>query len=141
MASVGSVTRQIAALEISTKQNGTTKQTRTLHHQKTTSQSNVSKLLTKFAAPLPFPDPKAKASASVRTIPPRSANTAHSTAKQPQPAPQKPQPAPASQPKTTTDRELDIGKYDGGFEIENEKRGETVDGEAARDLALDSSIS
>jgi aurora kinase, other len=139
MATIGSVTRQIAALEISTKQNGATKQTRPLNHQKSTSQSNVSKLLTKFAAPNPFPDPKVKA--SVRTIPPRSANTAHSTAKQPQPAPQKPQPAPASQPKTTTDRGLDIGKYDGGFEIENEKRGETVDGEAARDLALDSSVS
>jgi hypothetical protein len=36
---------------------------------------------------------------------------------------------------------LDIGKYDGGFEIENEKRGEAVEGEAAQELALDSSVS
>ncbi|KAF8495714.1 kinase-like protein [Russula emetica] len=138
MASVGAVTRQIAALEISTKQNGATKQTRSINHQKTTSQSNVSKLLTKFAAPNPFPESKTKAKAStVKTVPPRPANPAHSAAaKQPQPAP-----APASQPKPSSGRELDIGKYDGGFEIENEKRGEAVDGEAAQDLALDSSVS
>ena len=36
---------------------------------------------------------------------------------------------------------MDIGQYDGGLEIENEKRGERVYGEAAEDLALDSSIS
>jgi hypothetical protein len=137
MATVGAVTRQIAALEISSKQNGaTTKQTRSLHHQKSASQSsqsqsNVSKLLTKFAAPNPFPDPKpkAKAAATVKAVPPRPANPTHSAAAAKQPA---------SQAKS---RELDIGKYDGGFEIENEKRGEAVDGEAARDLALDSSVS
>jgi hypothetical protein len=142
MASVGSVTRQIQALEISAKQNGATKNSRPLH-QKTGSQSNVSKLLTKFAAPNPFPDPKPKA-ASVRIVPPRPANP---TAKQPAPAPT-PAPAPAaasqkpppSKP-AAADRELDIGKYDGGFEIENEKRGEAVDGEAAQELALDSSVS
>ncbi|KAI0279616.1 kinase-like domain-containing protein [Russula aff. rugulosa BPL654] len=127
MATIGSVTRQIAALEISSKQNGASKQTRSLHHQKTTSQTNVSKLLTKFAAPHPFPDPKVKA-APVRTVPPRPANpTAHSAAKQPQPAS-------ASQAKPSSGLR-------GGFEIENEKRGEAVDGEAAQDLALDSSVS
>jgi Protein kinase domain len=136
MASVGSVTRQIQALEISAKQNGATKNSRPLH-QKTGSQSNVSKLLTKFAAPHPFPDTKPKP--SVRTVPPRPANP---TAKQPAsahapaPASQKPPPS-----KPAADRELDIGKYDGGFEIENEKRGEAVDGEAAQELALDSSVS
>ena len=141
MATVGSVTRQIAALEISVKQNGATKQTRSIHHQKTasqssqSSQSNVSKLLTKFAAPNPFPDSKPKAKvASVRTVPPRTANPTQSTAKQPQPAP-------ASQAKPSSGRELDIGKYDGGFEIENEKRGVAIDGEAVQDLALDSSVS
>jgi len=140
MASVGSVTRQIAALEISSKQNGATKSTRPLH-QKTVTQTSVSKLLTKFAAPHPFPDPKPKS--SVKTGPPRPANSAQSTARPPAPASQK---APAPKPirslsKPTSDRELDIGKYDGGFEIENEKRGEKIDGEAARELALDSSVS
>jgi aurora kinase len=67
----------------------------------------------------------------VRTVPSRTAN---STAKQPQPAP-------ASQPKPSSGRELDIGKYDGGFEIDNEKRGEAVDGEAAQGHALNSSVS
>ena len=123
MATVGSVTRQIAALEISAKQNGATKQTRPLH-QKTasqSSQSNVSKLLTKFAAPNPFPDskPKAKA-AAVKTVPPRHANSTQSAATK------QLQLQPASQLKPSSGRELDIGKYDGGFEIENEKRGETV---------------
>jgi hypothetical protein len=125
MASVGSVTRQIAALEISAKQNGATKPTRPL--QKTTSQTSVSKLLTKFAAPHPFPDPKLKASTKPKP---------GSAAKQPATASQKP----AAQ-KPLTEAELDIGKYDGGFEIENEKRGEAVQGEAARELALDSSVS
>lgn len=36
---------------------------------------------------------------------------------------------------------IDIGQYDGGLEIENEKRGERVYGEAAEELALDSSTS
>jgi aurora kinase len=36
---------------------------------------------------------------------------------------------------------FDIGKYDGGFELENEKRGSKVYGEAAEELALDSSQS
>lgn len=36
---------------------------------------------------------------------------------------------------------LDLGKYDGGFEFENDKRGSAVFGEAAELLALDSSIS
>ncbi|QRV92476.1 aurora kinase [Ceratobasidium sp. AG-Ba] len=36
---------------------------------------------------------------------------------------------------------FDIGSYDGGFERENESRGQPVSGEAAVELALDSSIS
>ena len=133
MASVGSVTRQIAALEISAKQNGATKPPRPLH-QKTASQTSVSKLLTKFAAPHPFPDPKLKPLAK-----PKPGNTTQSTAKQPASTSHKTR-APSTQ-KPLTEAELDIGKYDGGFEIENEKRGEAVQGEAARELALDSSVS
>ena len=133
MASVGSVTRQIAALEISAKQNGATKPTRPL--QKTTSQTSVSKLLTKFAAPHPFPDPKLRPSAK-----PKPGNATQSTTKQSASTSQKTA-APFSTQKPLTEAELDIGKYDGGFEIENEKRGEAVQGEAARELALDSSVS
>lgn len=44
-------------------------------------------------------------------------------------------PTPASQALN-----MDIGQYDGGFEIENEKRGSAVHGEAAEILALDSSF-
>ena len=34
----------------------------------------------------------------------------------------------------------DIGNYDEGLALENEKRGEKIFGEAAQDLALDSTI-
>ena len=40
-----------------------------------------------------------------------------------------------------TQLNIDIGSYDGGFELENEKRGTKVYGEAAEELALDSSLS
>ncbi|KAH9017151.1 kinase-like domain-containing protein, partial [Lactarius pseudohatsudake] len=97
MASIGSVTRQIAALEISAKQNGATKPTR--HSQ--------------------------------------DGRATQSSTKQSASTPQKPM---ATQ-KPLTEAELNIGKYDGGFEIENEKCGEAIQGEAARELALDSSVS
>lgn len=35
---------------------------------------------------------------------------------------------------------FDIGSYDGGFERENESRGQPVSGDAAIELALDSSV-
>ncbi|KAF9468735.1 kinase-like protein [Collybia nuda] len=121
MTSVGSVTRQIAALEISTKKptlvpssSSTTRPT----HSKQPSQTNVTKLLTKFAAPKPFPSSK----------PTQPSNLRQAT-RQPSPGPGSTQPA------------IDIGRYDGGLEIEDEKRGEAVHGEAAEDLALDSSVS
>ena len=55
-----------------------------------------------------------------------------------QPASTKAQPPPT---KITLKPNMDIGKYDGGFELDNEKRGEKVYGEAAEALALDSSVS
>ncbi|KAH9950636.1 kinase-like protein [Amylocystis lapponica] len=116
MTSVGAVTRQIAALEISSKQN-TTRPT----HQKKPSQNNVSKMLNKFAAPNPFPTQ----SAIPKNVP-ASSSTTHKQ--------QPPRPLPA-QPI------IDIGHYDGGFEIDNESRGEKVYGAAAEELALDSSVS
>lgn len=100
MTSVGAVTRQIAALELS-KQGPPSSSSRSLHN-KQPGQPNVAKLLSKFAAPNPFPNAK----------------PAH----------------PATQP-------MDIGRYDGGLEIDDEKRGEVVYGEAAEELALDSSVS
>ena len=36
---------------------------------------------------------------------------------------------------------VDIGKYDGGLELDNESRGERVYGQAAEELALNSSLS
>lgn len=121
MASVGSVTRQIAALEISNKKAAplsSSSSTASSLHTKQSSQTNVSKLLTKFAAPNPFPNVSNK---------PTQPSSLRYPSKNAEPhAPQRP---------------IDIGRYDGGLEIDNEKRGEEVFGEAAEDLALDSSVS
>lgn len=140
MASVGSVTRQIAALEISNKKPTTTTTTSSTStfkpaHSKQSSQTNVSKLLTKFAAPNPIP-PSSHTSAkplypsSLRnqaTGTTTSSKTSSSTA--------------AVQRSLKKQPSVDIGHYDGGLEIDNEKRGERVYGEAAEELALDSSTS
>lgn len=116
MASVASVTKQIAALDISSKKPANPRST----HSKQPSQTNVAKLLTKYAAPNP------------PTKPPQPSALRHqATADKSETSP----------PKVPKKLPIDIGKYDGGFEIDNEKRGEKVYGEAAEDLALDSSTS
>ena len=125
--SVRSVTQQLAALELSKKQPTTTSTRST--HAKQPSQTNVTKLLTKFAAPNPFPASKMNTSSLRHPI---TTTTTSDT---------KPHPAPPSPGKGSTQPGLDIGRYDGGFEIDNEKRGEKVYGEAAEELALDSSVS
>ncbi|KAG5339733.1 Serine/threonine-protein kinase ark1 [Termitomyces sp. Mn162] len=51
---------------------------------------------------------------------------------------------PVKQPLSTATKAqppVDIGRYDGGLEIDDEKRGQVVYGEAAEELALDSSAS
>lgn len=50
-------------------------------------------------------------------------------------------PTPAQQTVAAKGSGLDIGTYDGGIEIDNEKRGSAVFGEAAQVLALNSSQS
>ncbi|CCM05733.1 uncharacterized protein FIBRA_07965 [Fibroporia radiculosa] len=134
MTSVSAIARQLNALEISSKQN-TTRPT----HQKKPSQgsNNVAKLLTKFAAPNPFPSsatvPKSTSSSSLKNKqqPPQQ----RSQEEQSQSESRAPSP-----PKGLAQPTFDIGRYDGGFEIDNESRGERVYGQAAEDLALDSSV-
>ncbi|KAI0917560.1 Serine/threonine-protein kinase ark1 [Taiwanofungus camphoratus] len=127
MTSVGSIARQLAALELSSKENTTRPA-----HQKKPSQNNVSKLLTKFAAPHPFPQSSAVAKKPSTT----SLNGKHSL-RPPSPA----KPGAQSSTHAPAQPTIDIGRYDGGFEIDNESRGEKVYGEAAEQLALDSSVS
>ena len=122
MASIGSVTKQIAALEISSKKQPNPPPTRPAH-SKQPSQT-VAKLLTKYAAPNPIPKPAQPSALRNQTNAENKTTAPPSTTK------------PVAKPPT-----IDIGKYDGGFEIDNEKRGEKVYGEAAEDLALDSSVS
>ena len=50
-------------------------------------------------------------------------------------------PNPYINSKHATHPSIDIGKYDGGLELDNEKRGERVYGQAAEELALNSSLS
>ncbi|KAJ7924380.1 kinase-like protein, partial [Mycena leptocephala] len=116
MATVGSVTRQIAALEISGSNSRAPVPTSSIArptHTKNASQPNVAKLLTKFAAPN-----LSKSQTNLANLPP-----------------------PPSSRKNTTPPAIDIGRYDGGLESENEKRGDIVSGDAAAELALDSSLS
>lgn len=127
MASVRSVTQQLAGLDISNKPSSSS--TRIIH-AKQPSQTSVTKLLSKYAAPNPFTVSK------LNTNPTSFRNTTTTTG--------------ASETKSLTtiaaskapiQGVIDIGRYDGGFEIDNEKRGEKVYGEAAEELALDSSVS
>ncbi|KAJ6580972.1 kinase-like protein [Mycena capillaripes] len=116
MATIGSVTRQIAALDISGPSHAPPPTSSSIArpiHTKQASQPNVAKLLTKFAAPNPQPS-----QTNLSNLPP--------------PPPSRSGP---------TEPAIDIGRYDGGLETENEKRGTVVTGEAAQDLALDSSLS
>lgn len=124
MASIGAVTRQIANLEISGSQPANPRPK--LGHTKQPSQTNVAKLLTKYAAPNPHATkPQPRAPSPTKPLTTRSTKATETTAKKV---------AGSSKP------DLDIGKSDGGMELENEKRGTTVNGEAAGDLALDSSM-
>ncbi|TFY73462.1 hypothetical protein EWM64_g10550 [Hericium alpestre] len=142
MANIGAVTRQIAALEISSKQNTSTKSTRSgTSHQKTSSQTSVSKLVTKFASSTSLQS--TSSSSSLKSLHKKGTASASSVSKLPTSS--KPALTPAhsktSSQSSQVRPEIDIGNYDGGFEIENEKRGEAVTGEAAEELALDSSVS
>src|SRR5690348_12411888 len=118
MTSVSALASQFSSLELNNKK-AAEQQSSRLPLTKQNSQSNVAKLLTKFAAPNPF---------STTTTP--AGNPPAKLGLQRQHT------APA-----VTQTQIDIGRYDGGFEIDDEKRGEKIFGEAAEDLALDSSTS
>ncbi|KDR82404.1 hypothetical protein GALMADRAFT_87696 [Galerina marginata CBS 339.88] len=128
MTSIGSVTRQIAAMEISKKPTpaGTAGSSTRPPIAKQPSQQNVAKLLTKFAAPNPFTN------TSNKPANPSSLRNPH---------PNTAQPSTSTKPGHATQPSFDTVKYDGGLELDNEKRGERVYGEAAEELALDSSVS
>ncbi|KAF5367299.1 hypothetical protein D9757_010113 [Collybiopsis confluens] len=127
MATVASITNKIAALELSSSKKPTTT-ARPPIHSKQPNQTNVAKLLTKYGAPNPpyIPPTSMKFKKTVNAVPtfaPRTEQLGADTDTGNTPVPEVTQP-------------MDIGSYDGGLE---EKRGEAVSGEAAQDLALDSS--
>lgn len=145
MATVASLTRKISALDISSKNvpaasSSTTKPT----HSRQPSQPNVAKLLTKFAAPNPPPNlrsqqpdsAKLKATSSQSSLKPTSSQ---SSLRNPSAATNATiTDVRTSSPVDGSARPLDIGKYDGGLENDEDRRGTGVSGEAAKDLALDS---
>lgn len=145
MASIGSVTRQISSLDISGKKtttHGPQASSSSNRLAKQPSQNNVSKLLTKYAAPNPFANASNKPTypSSLRNPVPSSGNLP--SAGSSSTSLHKVQPATSTKAgQSVAQLSMDIGKYDGGLEIDNEKRGERVYGEAAEDLALDSSVS
>src|ERR1700734_2268186 len=118
MTTVSSITRQISALEIKPIATSSSKPT-------LVKQPNVTKLLTKFAAPNPFTNPSNKPANPSSLRNPTTGAGQSSTSKS----------------HHATHSSIDIGNYDGGLELENEKRGERVYGQAAEELALNSSLS
>ncbi|KAF5315293.1 hypothetical protein D9619_007382 [Psilocybe cf. subviscida] len=128
MASLNSVTRQLSAMDLNKKAapaGGSSIRAPTSKPAPPT--QNVTKLLSKFAAPNPFANTSNKPTnpSSLRHPTPNTQASSSSSTK----------------PGLTSQPSFDIGNYDGGLEIENEKRGEKVYGEAAEELALDSSVS
>jgi len=124
MTSVTALTRQISSLEISNKKPTATSSSKP-PLMKQPSGTNVAKLLTKFAAPNPFTNPSNKPANSSSLRNPTPGGGQSSTSK----------------PVHATHSSVDIGNYDGGLELDNEKRGERVYGQAAEELALNSSLS
>lgn len=129
--SVASLTRQISELDISSKLDKPARQLGGTSLHKSASQTQMSKLLTKYAAPHPHTQ-----NSSATTMSKLAA-----MASQSQLSKQETSTGPPSPGRGATKQGIDIGHYDGGLELDNEKRGSQVFGEAAEDLALDSSLS
>ncbi|KAL0960909.1 hypothetical protein HGRIS_005918 [Hohenbuehelia grisea] len=135
MASVKSLTSQISALDINKKSASSSLRPT---HAKHPSQGSTGKLLTKYGAAnagsthgiLKQTNPSSLRHPTAITNATTVNTTATTTTSRP--------PSPG---RDAARMGLDIGRYDGGLETENEKRGEKVYGEAAQELALDSSVS
>ncbi|KAF8060874.1 kinase-like protein [Lyophyllum atratum] len=132
MASVDAITRQIGTLDIASSirhvSSGPASSNTRPIHAKQSSQSNVSKLLTKYAAPNPVSKMKP-------APPPSSLRNPTQVLKEPVLSGGSDAATVALQPS------IDIGRYDGGLEADNVTQWQTITGEAAKTLALDSSVS
>ncbi|KIY74289.1 kinase-like protein [Cylindrobasidium torrendii FP15055 ss-10] len=128
MASVASLTKQIAALDISNQNKAgktSSNPARPPLHAKQPSQTNVAKLLTKFAAPNTTTAPsKLSKTSSTSTL--RSQASSKTLAEKLEAERQSKPP------------QVDIGAYDGGLEEDEKSRGSAISAEAEKRLALDS---
>ena len=122
MATVSSVTRQLSSLDISTKKGFPSS------HVKQSSQPNVAKLLTKFAAP--------NIPTNIATQPKLKLVSSQSSLRNPIVTTVKNVDLPS--PEEDAPKTVDIGTYDGGLEADDQP--EIVD-DSAKNLALDSSTS
>ncbi|KAJ7584763.1 kinase-like protein [Mycena floridula] len=120
MATVSTLTRQLASLELS--KNAPPPRP---GHTKQPSQTNVAKLLTKFSAPNPVPS-----SGSQSSLPKLKPSSSQSSLRQPTKNQTISKAAPA------VSKPLDIGSYDGGLENDEEQRGKD---DLGKQLAWDSS--
>ena len=137
------LTKAVSELEINERDSDGDKPQRPTHkHQH--SSGSMAKLLTKYAAPVPTQHSQGTNAALRMALTTQPTNYTHvpkgirpvsstSNLKSQIPSPKKPTTA-------TKHSQIDIGKYDGGLELENDKRGSAVSGEAALQLALDSSV-
>ena len=127
MTSIGAVTRQISGMNLSDQKPCPSSSSTNRHPViKQPSQQHLTKLLTKHAAPKPFANATNKKDGSQLRETQQRAPT---------------QPSTSSKYEANDQLALDIGCYDGGLELDNEKRGERIYGDAAEELALDSSVS
>jgi hypothetical protein len=143
------LTKAVSELELNERYRDEEGRLQRPSHKHQLSNGSMAKLLTKYAAPVSTQQAQATAttnSALRMALATQPTNFTHvpkavkavssfSNLKSQIPSPKKPTTA-----KKSSQVALDIGKYDGGLELENERRGSTVSGEAAQQLALDSSI-
>jgi len=125
--SMNLLTKKLAEIEISNEKGMKIAQSKAMLQ----TQTSTSKLLSKYGAPNPPNAGEGITSAAVRLALGGPVFTRPDTSTK--------QTAPAGTTNGTSN--IDIGRYDGGFERENEKRGSKVTGPAAEALALDSSTS
>lgn len=139
-ATVSKLARAVSELELNDRRDDEESKPQRPSHKH---HESMAKLLTKYAAPVTTTS-QATNSAFRMALATQPTNFTHvpktvkpisssSNLKSQIPSPKKPTTVPKSS-------QLDIGRYDGGLDLENDRRGSTVSGEAAQQLALDSSI-
>lgn len=131
--SVQSLTKQLSDLDINSKLDKPNRPAGGTLHKKVLSQS---KLTSKYAPTKSKDANGASTSTIVKLAAPGHSRTQSADSK----STLIPTKASAIPKKKFDQSQMDIGKYDGGLELERESLGPPVTGEAAEELAMDSSL-